>query len=298
MPIFFLTGTVTSVLMSVGNSRIPFIVQSVVFAINIVLSLMVVLLTPWGLTGVALVTVLGFVLTCLICMYQIHKARILRFEKGDFRPNMPVLKEIFTLGLPLSIRDMPPALVSMIIMREINGFGAAYTAGIAAAMKLYTILFPVGEAFSRAIATFAGQNYGAKNYKRADSGLRSGLLIMLSAVSLIILMMIPFREFAISLFIVGDEAALAVGIRQLSIILLFLPTYYIAIAYRAYFPAIGNGFWPMISGFLEAATRLAVIIALPAIIGEWGLYLAEVAGWPIMALQLVLVNRVLKMQKH
>ena len=122
---------------------------------------------------------------------------------------------------------------------------------------------------------------------------------MLSVIAVIILIMLPLRAFAISLFIVGDEAALNAGIRQLSIILLFLPTYYIAIAHRAYFPAIGNGFWPMVSGFLEAATRLAVILVLPVLIGEWGLYLAEVAGWPVMALQLVLVNRLIKLKtKH
>ena len=53
----------------------------------------------------------------------------------------------------------------------------------------------------------------------------------------------------------------------------------------------------MISGFLEAATRLAVILILPGIIGEWGLYMAEVAGWPVMTLQLMIVYQVMKRQK-
>jgi putative MATE family efflux protein len=296
MPIQFLNATVTAVLYSVGNSRTPFIAQSIAFTINIVLSLIVVLITPWGLVGVALVTVFGFALTCLICIIQIYRAKILRLEKADFRLSLEALKELFTIGLPLAIRDMPPAVVSLIVLREINGFGAAYTAGIAAGMKLYTVLFPLGESMSRALATFAGQNYGAKNYERAALGLRSALKIMLIGVAIIIAVMIPFREFSISLFIVGDEAALNVGVRQLSVIMLFLPTYYIAVAHRAYFPAVGNGFWPMISGFLEAATRLAVILILPGIIGEWGLYLAEVAGWPIMTLQLMIVYQIKKRQ--
>ena len=294
MPVFFLNGTVNAILLSVGNSRVPFIAQSVSFALNIVLSLLVVLLTPWGLAGVSIVTVFGFALTCVICVAQIYRGKILRLKLGDFRPDSGVLKKIFTIGLPLAIRDMPPAVVSLVVLREINGFGAAYTAGVAAALKLHSFLFPVGEALSSALATFAGQNHGAGNHERTAHGLRSALKMMLLGVALLIAFMIPLREFAISLFIVSDAAALNIGIRQLNIILLFLPAYYLAIAHRAYFPAVGNGFWPMVSGFLEAAARLAVILILPGIIGQWGLYLAETIGWPVMALQLMVVYQIMK----
>jgi len=291
LPVIFFAATVNAVLFATGNSRIPSIVQAASFILNVVFSILVVLFTPWGVMGVAAVTVVSRVLTCLFCLVYIYKNNIIRLKMHDFRLDFAVLKKLIALGLPIGIRDLPPALVSLLVLRQINSFGAAYIAGISAALKLYSLLFPWGEAFAAAIGTFAGQNYGAKNYDRAALGLRTGLKIMLVGAVVIIAAVAPFREFIISLFIVGDDAALAIGVRQLSVLLIFLPTYYIAIAHRAYFPAVGNGFWPMISGFLEAGTRLVTILVLPALIGEWGLYLTEVAGWPVMAVQLVLVRR-------
>ena len=44
---------------------------------------------------------------------------------------------------------------------------------------------------------------------------------------------------------------------------------------------------PMASGFVELVMRIACVVILPVMIGEWGVYIAEIMAWIGAALLLI-----------
>jgi Na+-driven multidrug efflux pump len=80
---------------------------------------------------------------------------------------------------------------------------------------------------------------------------------------------------------------LDVAVSQLRVILIALPGLYLLCMYRAALQGIGNGWMPMLSGFLELAMRALAVFLLPPLLGKTGVYVAEIAGWPFAALQVV-----------
>ena len=58
-----------------------------------------------------------------------------------------------------------------------------------------------------------------------------------------------------------------------------LPMLYLLFVYRSTLQGLGDTVIPMVSGFVELALRVASALLLPALIGYWGVYLAEIAAW-------------------
>ena len=49
--------------------------------------------------------------------------------------------------------------------------------------------------------------------------------------------------------------------------------------YRSALQGMGDTVVPMLSGIVELIMRIGIVLTLPAILGEYGIYLAEEAAW-------------------
>ena len=54
---------------------------------------------------------------------------------------------------------------------------------------------------------------------------------------------------------------------------------YLLFVYRTTLQGVGDTFIPMISGFIELVMRILCALVLPGLMGEWGVYIAEIAAW-------------------
>ena len=95
--------------------------------------------------------------------------------------------------------------------------------------------------------------------------------------------MTVFGKSILSLFI-RDEAeladqVLAIGYDFLRVMAAGLPMLYLLFVYRTTLQGLGDTVMPMISGFLELALRVGAALLLPAVLGDWGVYLAEITAW-------------------
>jgi Na+-driven multidrug efflux pump len=79
---------------------------------------------------------------------------------------------------------------------------------------------------------------------------------------------------------------LDIAVNQLRVCLILLPALYMLFLYRSGLQGMGNSLMPMLSGIMEAGFRILGVLVLPLFLGEWGVYIAEPLGWPIMAVQL------------
>ena len=93
-----------------------------------------------------------------------------RITLKKIRFHKPVLKEIVLLGLPAAFQSSSYSIANMMIQSSINTFGINSIAAWAVCGKLDFLIWVTVDSFSHAISTFVAQNYGARLYGRARSG--------------------------------------------------------------------------------------------------------------------------------
>ncbi|MDR1868135.1 MAG: MATE family efflux transporter [Treponema sp.] len=286
----FLNAVLLSIFRALGDSKIPLYIGLVCSTLNIIFDILLVLYTHLGIASVACATVFVQIISMIFCFWYLIRYTEIHLKKQDFEIRFSIIKALLRLGMPIGLRDCISAIGGIIIQYVINGYGTVYIAGIAAAKKLYSILFIIGGGIEGAIATFVAQNYGAKYFDRIKKGIITAQYMMFTGLIIIIPFVFFFERKILGLFISGTHnqihIVLDIAVNQLLICLILLPTLYFVFLYRSCLQGIGNSFMPMISGIIEAGLRIIGVITLPVFFNEWGIYLAEALGWPFMALHL------------
>jgi len=288
LPIF--SYIFSSAFFAVGNSKIPLQALIVACILNIALDIILVGFTPLGVAGAAIATLIAQLFSCVYCISKLRKLSDLKLSKCHFLIDFIIIKELLRIGTPRAISEFILSLGGIVIQYYINLYGVIYIAGISAAKKIYSIMAIVAGGMEGAVATYVAQNYGAKRLDRIKSGVRTAFLIMMTGVTLIIIVLLLSSRWIAGLFISGSpeevNAVLDVAVKQVRIMLIFLPTVYLLFLFRSALQGVGNVIFTFISGFLEMAARILSVLILPAFIGEWGIFIAEIAGWPLCALML------------
>ncbi|MDR0784838.1 MAG: MATE family efflux transporter [Treponema sp.] len=298
----FLNSVLFSIFRSLGDSKTPLYTFVVCSILNIILDILLVIYTPMGVAAAALATVFTQMLSVVFCLWYLIKYTEIRFDRQDFRMRASIVKELLRLGAPLGLRDCISAVGGIVIQYFINGYGTLFIAGVAAAKKLYSILFIIGGGVDGAIAVFTAQNYGAGRFDRIKKGVLTARRIMIAGLLVIIPLMLMFGRKILGLFILdADErlnAVLDIAVNQLQVCLILLPALYMLFLYRSALQGMGNSFTPMLSGIMEAGLRILGVLILPLFFGEWGVYIAEPLGWPAMAIQLYISYILVYKQKN
>ncbi|MBP5442597.1 MAG: hypothetical protein J6Y60_05100, partial [Treponema sp.] len=131
-----------------------------------------------------------------------------------------------------------------------------------------------------ALATYCGQNYGAKNKARILEGYRKSMLIMAIFTAIMIPVIQLFGNPITSLFVKKPEV-ITMGARALRItswFYIFLGIIYVA---RGVLNGIGDATFALINGVTEVVGRFVVPVLLTgvAFIGVWGIWWSVGIVW-------------------
>ena len=283
IPIVTAYNLFASILRSLGDGRTPLEAMVTASFTNIALDLLFVLVFRWGIAGAAAATLIAQALSGVFCLVRLGRLDILRLEKRHFRLSPWLSWRLTVLGLPMSLQNAIIALGGMIIQRVVNRYGVVFIAGFTAANKLYGILEIAATSYGYAMVTYTGQNLGAERIDRIKSGMRSALLVALGTSLVICAVMLLFGRLILGLFISGTpeqvRAATDTAYRYLSTMSLCLPVLYVLHVTRSAIQGMGNTVLPMLSGLAEFCMRTSIVLLLPGLIGETGIFLAEVSSW-------------------
>jgi len=117
--------------------------------------------------------------------------------------------------------------------------------------------------------------------------------IFMSALGVVVGgVMILFGEGILSLFLTDSDpdkvtATLEIAYQFLVVMSCGLPMLYLLFAYRTTLQGIGDTFIPMLSGGMELVMRILCAVTLPLFMGDWGVYLSEIAAWVGAAILLI-----------
>ena len=182
MPALALYNFGKSVLNSVGDTKRPLYFLLLAGAINLGLNVVFVTLFHMNVLGVALATVISQVVSAVLVL------RVLLKSKEDYALhikelsiNKDIAKSILRIGIPSAGQYVVFQVANVFIQRGVNSFDAIMVEGTSIAGNAENLTYNMSSAFYAAIATFIGQNLGAK---KKDRILKSYLIGQFSAMML------------------------------------------------------------------------------------------------------------------
>ena len=283
LPIVMCVNMFSGFLHALGNSRVPLIALVCSTTVNIVLDWWFVGSLGMGTNGGACATVIAQAVSAVICFRAVVRIPELKPESTDYRPDRKVIRKLVRLGFPIAFQNLIISLGGIVLQGVVNTFGFIFMAGYNAAARFQGLIEIAGTALGNAAGTFTGQNFGAGKMDRVRNGLRRSAQIGFILAVSVGLIMVFFGKPLLSLFI-REEAGVSdqvmhFGYDFLRIMAAGLPMLYLLFIYRTTLQGLGDTVVPMVSGFVELALRIGSALLLPAIIGYWGVYLAEIAAW-------------------
>ena len=284
MPLVMGFNLLSGLLRSVGTSATPLIAMIAASLMNMVLDLLFVLGLDMGVQGAALATICGQILSCAICLVAIIRLPVMHISRSDLRFDGKMCARLLKLGVPIAFQNLIIAVGGLVLQRVVNGFRYAFVAGFNAASRLVGLMELAGASLGSAVGTFAGQNLGAGRIDRVKLGQRRAAQLSVLLGGLIGGLTILFGKPILSLFVTDSDPlkvaqTLEVAYQYLIVMSVGLMMLYLLFTYRTTLQGIGDTFIPMISGFVELVMRILCAVTLPLLLGEWGVYISEIAAW-------------------
>lgn len=201
----------TGVLRAIGDSRMPLYVLIVCCLANVVLDLLFVVVFHWGVFGVAFATILSQLISAVLLMIRLMGTQeAYRVELCKIRFHKDILKNVVRIGLPAGLQSVMYSFSNILIQASINSFGTTAIAAWAAIGKIDGFIWMVMNAFGIAVTTFAGQNFGARQYDRMKRCTRVGLGMCLGTIIALSALLFIFR-YQLLMFFTGDAEVVNIG---------------------------------------------------------------------------------------
>ena len=150
MPFFMLYNYGAAVLRAVGDTKRPLLFLIAAGMANVVLDLLLVIVIPLGVAGVAIGTVVSQMISCILvlrCLYRSEGSYQLRFSKLMLR--WVYLKRIFQVGIPAGIQSTVINFSNALLQSSVNSFGSTAMAGYTAANNILGFLYVSVNAVTR-----------------------------------------------------------------------------------------------------------------------------------------------------
>ncbi len=283
IPVVMAYNLLASVLRSLGDGQTPLHAMVVAAVTNILLDLLFVLVLGFGIAGAEAATLIAQLISSLFCLHHIRKIDILSLQAADFRPCGRLPFRLLMLGFPMAFQNAIISVGGMIVQFVVNGFGVLFIAGFTATNKLYGVLEVAATSYGYAMVTYTGQNLGARRTDRIRKGVKSAVLIALLTSLFIAFLMLVFGKGILGWFISGTpeefEQTLQIAYYYLAVMSICLPILYILHITRSAIQGMGNTILPLVSGIAEFVMRAATAVFLPMLIGEHGIFYAEIMAW-------------------
>jgi len=277
---------VASMLRALGDSRTPlyFLIFSCI--LNTILDWIFVCVFHMGVVGAGVATVISQLVSGISCLiYAILTNEYFHMKRKDLKFKGLISKRIIKLGFPLSLQFSLIAISCMALQRVVNSFGSVAVAAFTATSRIEQIIHLPYQTLGAALATYTGQNYGARKYDRIIAGYRKSMMLM-AIFSILMLPIMQFWGAGIIRIFVKDEAVIAMGAKALRITSLFYIMLGIIYVVRGVLNGLGDAFFALLNGIVEVIGRFIVPVMLTGVatIGLWGIWWSVGIVWFISGL--------------
>ena len=162
-PFIFMSAAFTGIYNASGHTQVPFYVNGIGLALNMLLDPLFILGFGMGTLGAAWATWISQATVCLMFFYVLMRRRRL-FERFRILVplRLPYVPLIFKVGLPVALLNIFFSLISLFMGRTASAEGGYLgVMTLTAGGQLEAIAWYTSQGFSTALSTFVAQNYAA-----------------------------------------------------------------------------------------------------------------------------------------
>lgn len=270
-----------SISRSLGDSQTPLLFLIISSVLNVVLDLIMIINFQMGVQGAAFATVISQGISAVLCfIYMAKKYPQLRFDQHARQINQNLIMKLINVAVPMALQFSITAIGAVILQSAVNTLGSQKVAAIAAAQKLSMFFTQPMDMMGATMATFAGQNLGAKKIGRIFKGLKEAMLLVIGYGIIACLFMIFFGKYLTLLFVSRNEISVINDAQQFLICnSLFYFVLGILFVSRNTIQGLGKSALTMLAGAAELIARSAVAFLLVAPFGYQTICFANPIAW-------------------
>lgn len=282
IPTNFLYNLFSGAIRALGDSKAPVLFLVVSSVVNIALDLFLILVIPMGVAGAAIATVISQAASGLLALfYTVKKVEILRIQREEWHFNPYYIKILLAMGVPMGLQYSITAIGSVVLTTAVNGLGSMYVAAQTAAGRVSNFFCTPYDALGSTMATYGGQNVGAKKLDRLNKGLFHASLVGVIYSLIALVIMIFFGRPLAALFVSGEEGALILDSARLFLVVnaaFYVPLTFVNVV-RFMIQGMGYSGLAILSGVFEMIGRTAAALLLIPVLGYLGACFASPIAW-------------------
>lgn len=289
IPVTYLYNLLSGIIRALGDSRTPvyFLVLSSI--LNIILDIVSIGTLHMGVAGPAWATVISQAVSGILCLfYMIRKFEILHIRKDEWAVDWSYIRTLCAMGIPMGLQYSITAIGSVVLQTAVNTLGSMSVAAMTAGGKVSMFFCCPFDALGGTMATYAGQNVGAKKLDRINQGMKAAVLIgaVYSVAACVVLSF--FGKTIALLFMDAGEVEILDQVQQFLIAnsLFYIPLALVNIV-RFCIQGMGFSAFAILAGVCEMAARTIVGFGLVPVFGFAAACYASPLAWVMADLFLI-----------
>ena len=266
---------------ALGNSKQPFYFLIIASLINITLDVLLILVMGMGVAGAGVATLLSQAFATLLCwLYICGKMRLLIPTGEECRYDNKRVSILLNNGVPMGLQFSITGIGIIMLQSANNALGTVCVASFTAAMRIKYLFTCVFENIGVAMATYCGQNIGARKLDRVRRGVKDAIVIMLVYFVLTVLIIYPFADEMMMLFVKsGEQEVIDNAAMFMRIANYFYPALGLLTIFRYSIQGLGYSNLSMMSGVMEMIARCGVSLWLVPALAFKGVCLGDPVAW-------------------
>lgn len=274
---------------ALGNSKQPFFFLIASSLVNILLDVLLILIIGMGVEGAGVATLLSQAFAAILCWSYIRRSMKELIPTGDERRyDNKRISILLNNGVPMGLQFSITGIGIIMLQSANNALGTVYVAAFTASMRIKYLFTCVFENIGVAMATYCGQNIGAGAVVRIRQGIAAAIRIMGVYFIFTLLLIIPFADEMMALFVSSGEAEVIRNAAQfMRIANYFYPALGLLTILRYSIQGLGYSNLAMMSGVMEMFARAGVSLWLVPALAFLGVCFGDPVAWVAADLFLV-----------
>ncbi len=279
IPCNLVYNLLASVIRALGDSKTPFYFLVLASGLNIVLDLLFIMAFNMGVGGAALATALAQTISIFVCVWYMKRSfPILKGEMSQF--NIYDVWIMLGFGIPFGLQFSITAIGSMMLQAANNALGTACATAFTAAMRIKMFFICAFENLGVAMATYCGQNLGARKLDRIIAGIKDAMAMMFVYWIVTMAILLPFARDISAIFIYRSETQILdyseLFMHISCVCYFFLGT---LVIFRYTLQGLGYTRLAMWSGVSELIARAMVSLLVVPSLGFLGVCVGDPTAW-------------------
>lgn len=281
IPATYLYNLLSCTIRSLGDSTTPLIFLVFSSVVNVLLDLFTILVLDMGVAGAGWATITAQAVSGILCLiYMRRKFTILKMDEEEWKLDRHYMKILCNMGIPMGLQYSITAIGSVILQTSVNSLGSMAVASVTAGSKISMFFCCPFDALGSTMATYGGQNVGARKLDRIDKGLKAGTLIGCIYAVAAFAVLLFMGQWVALMFVDPGETEILKN-TQLFLIansLFFIPLLGVNVV-RFMIQGLGYPRLAILAGVCEMAARSFVGFCLVPLFGYLAVCIANPVAW-------------------